>query len=145
AAWRRSGEKSRLSREDWRRENVNTFIERLYKSIKAVKPWVKFGVSPFGIWRPGVPASIDRNGYDAYAQSYADSRKWLANGWLDYLAPQLYWPIEDKEHSFPVLLKWWTQQNPAKRLLLPGLDSTKTKSKWKPQEITNQIRLTRKQ
>src|SRR5882724_12073739 len=82
ASWRKYGVSGKLSRADWRRENVNAFISRVYTSIKAAKPWVKFGVAPFGIWRPGEPAQI--TGFDAYASLYADSRKWLAEGWVDY-------------------------------------------------------------
>ena len=143
ASWQKFGLGTKLSRDDWRRENVNRFIERVYKSIKAAKPWVKFGVSPFGIWRNGTPSPI--KGYDAYSKLYADSRKWLTEGWLDYFAPQLYWAIDAREQSFPVLLKWWSGQNAQHRHLMPGLDSTKTARKWKPDEIVNQIRLTRKQ
>src|SRR5579871_3371768 len=94
-----------LSRDDWRRQNVDTFIERLYKGVKEVKPWVKFGISPFGIWRPGYPAQV--KGFDAYQELNADSRKWLRNGWLDYWTPQLYWKIDQTGQSYPVLLKWW--------------------------------------
>lgn len=140
-SWQRFGASGKLSRADWRRENVNRFIQRVYTSIKAAKPWVKFGISPFGIWRPGYPAQI--SGYDSYAKLYADSRKWLAKGWLDYFAPQLYWAIDPPEQSFPALLKWWTQQNAKDRVLAPGLDCTKAGGKWKPSEIVNQIRLTR--
>jgi uncharacterized lipoprotein YddW (UPF0748 family) len=143
ASWQRCGAAGKMSRDDWRRENVNVFIQRAYKSIKATKPWVKFGISPFGIWRPGNPPQIQ--GYDSYAKLYADSRKWLANGWMDYFAPQLYWSINAPEQSYPVLLKWWAQQNPQNRHLVPGMDSTKTRRQWKPDEIVNQIRLTRKQ
>ncbi len=143
ASWKRYGAGGRLSREDWRRENVNAFIHRVYQAIKAAKPWVKFGISPFGIWRPGNPPQI--KGYDAYAKLYADSRKWLANGWLDYFAPQLYWPIGPPDQSFPVLLRWWAEQNTKGRHLWPGLDATKAGGKWKPQEIADQIALARKQ
>jgi len=143
STWERFGAHGKMSRDDWRRQNVNTFIERVYQSIKAAKPWVKFGVSPFGIWRPGQPKQI--TGYDAYANLYADSRKWLVIGWLDYFAPQLYWAIDPPEQSFPVLLKWWAEQNPRSRLLTPGMDSTKVGGKWRPTEIVNQIRLTRRQ
>ena len=117
-SWRRFGAKRKLTREDWRRENVDLFIQRAYDSIKAEKRWVKFGISPFGIWRPGHPAQIE--GLDAYSKLYADSRKWLARGWVDYFAPQLYWAIEPPQQSFPVLLKWWAQQNAKARLLVPG-------------------------
>jgi uncharacterized lipoprotein YddW (UPF0748 family) len=143
ASWRRFGAGGKLTRDDWRRENVNSLIHCVYDSIKATKPWVKFGVSPFGIWRPGNPPQI--RGFDAYAKLYADSRKWLANGWVDYFAPQLYWAISSPEQSFPVLLKWWAHQNPKDRLLLPGMDDTKTTHRWEPDEIISQIRLTRKQ
>ena len=142
-SWQRFGAGGKLNREDWRRENVNVFIRRVYESIKAAKPWVKFGVSPFGIWRPHNPPQIQ--GYDAYENLYADSRKWLMDGWLDYFAPQLYWGINPPEQSFPVLLKWWSEQNTKGRLLVPGMDTTKTARRWQPEEIINQIRLARKE
>jgi uncharacterized lipoprotein YddW (UPF0748 family) len=148
-SWQKFGVKSGLSRDDWRRDNVNDFIERTYRSIKATKPWVKFGISPFGIWRPGNPAQI--RGFDAYDKLYADARKWMANGWADYFAPQLYWGIESREQSFPVLLNWWDAQNPKQRHIWPGMDTTKvnlnrsfdgaTSPPWKPEEIVSQIRL----
>jgi uncharacterized lipoprotein YddW (UPF0748 family) len=143
SSWSRYGAGGKQSREDWRRENVNNFVQRTYQSIKAVKPRVKFGISPFGIWRPQNPPSI--KGMDAYAEIYADSRKWLVNGWVDYFAPQLYWAIDKTDQSFPVLLKWWEQQNARGRLLCPGLNSYNFVSLKKPEEILNQIRLTRKE
>jgi len=143
ASWERYGKNSGFSRDDWRRENVNRFIERVYSSVKSAKPWVKFGVSPFGIWRPGNPPQI--KGFDAYASLYADARKWLEKGWVDYFAPQLYWAIEPPEQSYPVLLKWWAQQNARHRHLVPGLNSTQTRRRWQPEEILNQIRIARKQ
>jgi uncharacterized lipoprotein YddW (UPF0748 family) len=154
-SWKRYGAGGKLERDDWRRENVNAFVEKVYTSIKATKPWVKFGISPFGIWRPDNPPQI--KGFDAYSKLYADSRKWLMKGWVDYFAPQLYWPIASQEQSFPVLLKWWAQQNDKGRHLLPGLDVTRTvnlnpesnsqrnRTRWPEQEIVNQIRLCRKQ
>ena len=138
-SWRKYGVPRKMSRDDWRRESVNKFIRSVYENIKATKPWVKFGVSPFGIWRPGNPPQI--KGLDAYARLYADSRKWLASGWLDYLVPQLYWAIDPKEQSFPVLLDWWNDQNPKRRHIWPGLDATKTAEKWRPDEILNQVRI----
>ena len=136
-----------LSRDDWRRDNINNFIERLYKAIKTEKPWVKFGISPFGIWRPGYPAQI--KGFDPYDKIYADSRKWLANGWLDYLSPQLYWKIGQTEQSYPVLLSWWTQQNTKKRHIWPGnytsLVSEGSGTSWPVDEILSQIGRTRQQ
>ncbi len=132
-------------RDDWRRENVNTLIERLYKAIKKEKSWVKFGISPFGIWRPGNPAQI--KGFDAYQELYADSRKWIKNGWCDYLSPQLYWQIGQAPQSYPVLLKWWLEQNPKKRHIWAGnytgrvADGSKTS--WPREEVVNQIAATR--
>ncbi|HEX5219243.1 MAG TPA: family 10 glycosylhydrolase [Verrucomicrobiae bacterium] len=153
ASWQKFGAKSGLSRSDWRRDNVNDFVERTYKSIKATKPWVKFGISPFGIWRPGNPAPI--RGFDAYDRLYADARKWMINGWADYFAPQLYWGIDQREQSFPVLLNWWVKQNPKQRHIWPGINTTKVQSNrsfdgetsppWTPDEIVNQIRLAARQ
>jgi uncharacterized lipoprotein YddW (UPF0748 family) len=143
ASWKRFGAGGRLSREDWRRENVNRFLQRVAQSLKATKPWVKFGISPFGIWRPKSPPQI--RGKDAFAEHFADSRLWLANGWVDYFAPQLYWPIEPPDQSFPVLLKWWAAQNAKGRVLCPGLNTFNVGRSWKPGEIVNQIRLARAQ
>jgi uncharacterized lipoprotein YddW (UPF0748 family) len=148
ASWRRFGARGKLNRDDWRRENINTFIHRLYTSIRAAKPGVKFGVSPFGIWRPKSPPQID--GTDAFVSLFTDSRKWLANGWVDYFAPQLYWAIDPPVHSFPALLRWWTEQNTRGRIICPGIESDKVGRSeslggWQPQEIVNQIRLTRRQ
>jgi uncharacterized lipoprotein YddW (UPF0748 family) len=133
----------RLAREDWRRENVNVFIQQLYARIKAEKPWVKVGISPFGIWRPGHPQSA--KGLDAYASLYADSRKWLEQGWLDYCTPQLYWSIGAREQSYPELLKWWCAQNRRKRHMWPGLSTNRVGPNREADEIVNQIRLTQQQ
>lgn len=111
----------RLAKDDWRRANVDKLIEALYASVHAVKPWVKVGISPFGIWRPGNPPQI--KGFDAYDAIYADSKKWLQAGWADYFAPQLYWPIAPPDQSFPVLYDWWLSQNTKHRHIWPGLAS----------------------
>ena len=119
--WRRYQQQGgRLVQADWRRENVNRFVRTVYDGIKKEKPWVKFGISPFGIWRPGHPAQI--TGFDAYGQLYGDAQKWMSEGWLDYCAPQLYWPVDKKEQSFPVLLQWWIAQNTRHRMLLAGME-----------------------
>ncbi len=143
ASWKRAGVAGKMSRDDWRRENINLFVQRLHSAIHVVKPHVKFGISPFGIWRPGHPEKI--KGLDAYDALYADARKWLQNGWLDYCAPQLYWAIEPEAQSYPVLLKWWTEQNLKNRHLWPGNNSARVGSPWNPSEIANQIAITRKQ
>ncbi len=130
-----------LERNDWRRENVNMFIEHLYGEIKKQKPWVKLGISPFGIWKNGVPKTT--RGLDSHAVLYADSRRWLTNGWVDYFAPQLYWNIEAPEQSYPVLLKWWAEQNVKNRQLCPGLSVSRVGNTRGPEEIINQIKITR--
>ena len=117
ARYRKSG--GSLAKDDWRRQNVDKLVETLYKSVHAAKPWVKVGISPFGIWRPGNPPQI--TGLDSYAEIYADSKKWLRNGWADYFAPQLYWPIAPPQQSYPVLYDWWLSQNPKERHIWPGL------------------------
>lgn len=137
----------RLNRDDWRRENVNAFVKRLYREIKSSKPWVKFGVSPFGIWRPGNPPGIQ--GMDAYAQIYADSRLWLNEGWLDYFAPQLYWRIEQTAQSYPALLQWWSEQNVRRRHLWPGSFTSRVggagENNWTAAEIVQQVLTAREQ
>ena len=131
--------------DDWRRENVNTLVQELYRSIHEVKPWVKFGVSPFGIWRPGYPATV--TGFDAYSGLYADARKWLQEGWLDYFSPQLYWPIAQRGQEYPLLLRWWAEQNTFNRHLWPGNYTSKvgesSRTAWRSDEIEHQIRATR--
>jgi uncharacterized lipoprotein YddW (UPF0748 family) len=144
AAYQKKG--GTLSRDDWRRHAVNRFIERLYKGVKLVKPWVKVGISPFGIWRPGNPPGIA--GFDAYAGLYADSRLWLREGWVDYFTPQLYWPIKQEKQSYPKLLAWWRDQNPKGRHIWPGLIPSRVtggERGWPAQEIADQIRITREQ
>jgi len=134
-----------LSRDDWRRSNVDKLVRELYSQIKSTKRWVKFGVSPFGIWRPGFPSQI--KGFDAYTELYADSKKWLNEGWLDYFTPQLYWPIAKEEQSYPVLLTWWISENTKGRNIWPGNFTSRVgatgETSWKTQEILDQISSTR--
>lgn len=130
----------KLSRADWRRENVNYIIERIYKEIKKEKPFVKFGISPFGIWKPGYPAGI--TGSSQYDELYADAKLWLNKGWVDYFSPQLYWPIESKGQSFPKLLEWWKSENTHNRHLWPGLNTVEVKAADRTKEIVNQVKVT---
>lgn len=144
ATWQKYGRNSGFfNRDDWRRANINQFVHSVYLSIKAMKPWVKFGISPFGIWRPMNPPQI--RGLDAYAKLYADSRLWLADGWLDYFAPQLYWTVDSREQNFSALLGWWVRQNPKGRHLWPGLNASNVGEKWSPEEIDRQIKVLRTQ
>ena len=130
-----------LSRGDWRRENVNSFIKNIYEEIKAEKPEVKFGLSPFGIWRPGYPKSIA--GYDQYDKLYADAKLWLNEGWIDYFTPQLYWTTNKLEQSFPVLLGWWEEENYQARHLWPGINAGLGGDDKNIDEVINQIMITR--
>ncbi|WP_026836842.1 glycoside hydrolase family 10 protein [Gillisia sp. JM1] len=131
----------KLTKPDWRRDEVNGFVERIYKDIKAEKPEVKFGISPFGIWRPGFPKSI--SGLDQYNELYADAKLWLNKGWIDYFTPQLYWKINQTAQSFPVLLGWWESENTEKRHLWPGINIDFGGDTKNVDETINQIMLTR--
>jgi uncharacterized lipoprotein YddW (UPF0748 family) len=128
-----------------RRAVIDGFVSKLYSAVKQQKAWVRVGISPFGIWQPGVPAGIEAK-LDSYEQLACDSRKWLKNGWVDYLAPQLYWRIAPQKQSFPALLTWWRQQGT--RPVWPGIATARIGSSEDPgrpaSEITNQIDLTRK-
>jgi uncharacterized lipoprotein YddW (UPF0748 family) len=142
---RYASQRGTLSRDDWRRDNVDRLVERLHREIRAEKPWVRFGISPFGIWRPGYPSQIQ--GFDAYDQIYADARKWIVSGWMDYWTPQLYWPIAQTPQSFPVLLNWWVEQNQHGRHIWPGAIPNRvadtSQQPWLPSEVVGQIHVTR--
>ena len=131
-----------LSLADWRRQNINQFVETMYRRLKAEKPSLLVGISPFGIWRPGVPPGIEA-GLDSYAQLYADSRKWLREGWCDYLAPQLYWSCSPPQQSFPVLLEWWQSQSPGVAVW-PGIATERVGPNRPAAEMVRQIGITRK-
>ncbi len=131
----------KLSRADWRRDNVNQFIKRIYTEIKSEKDWVKFGISPFGIWKPGFPNGV--SGLSQYDELYADAKLWLNEGWIDYFTPQLYWPVDSPKQNFASLLSWWESENKHNRHLWPGLNTVEIKSSDRPSEIVRQIELTR--
>lgn len=140
-AYQKTGGK--LTRDDWRRANVNSFIEAVGLAIKKIKPDVVYGISPFGIWQP-IP---ERNiaGFNAYSELYADSKKWLQDGTVDYLAPQLYWETSRKGLSFPIILEWWKEQNTKRRFVWPGIAAYKIGSTptFTTGEITSQVERTR--
>ncbi|MEO5722557.1 MAG: family 10 glycosylhydrolase [Chthoniobacterales bacterium] len=142
SSWKRYGEKTGMSHGDWRRENVNDFVHSMYRTVKSTKSSVRVGISPFGIWKPGVPATTIAQ-LDAYNHLYADARKWLAEGWCDYMAPQLYWSIEPAKQSFPVLLAWWRAQSRGADVW-PGIATDRIGSKRPAREIIDQIALTRR-
>ncbi len=148
ASWRKYRKSGgTLARADWRRQNVDQLVQALDVGVHKLKPWVKFGISPFGIWRPGFPAQI--RGFDSYEKLYADARKWLREGWVDYFTPQLYWPTTKAEQSYPVLLQWWADENTQSRHLWPGNFTSRAggagSSAFPVSELVEQIRVTRLQ
>lgn len=135
----------KLDRAAWRRVNVDTMIEALHRGIHEIKPYVRFGISPFGIARPGEPSGIEA-GIDQYRDLYADVVHWMDQGWCDYIAPQLYWPIAQKAQSYPVLLKWWGAKHPDHMHLFVGNFTSKAAGRdkgWSVDELLQQIDLTR--
>ncbi len=135
-----------MSRDEWRRRNVDLLIWEVSRAIKEEKPNVRFGVSPFGIWRPKHPRRV--RGLDAYAQIYADSRKWLQQGWVDYLTPQLYWGTTAPQQRFSDLLRWWRRENRLRIHLWPGLGAHRVANgrpnAFTADEIVDQINLIRR-
>ncbi|MDM7920666.1 MAG: family 10 glycosylhydrolase [Pyrinomonadaceae bacterium] len=134
----------KLGRANWRRWHVNDFIARVGRQVKRLKPHVMYGISPFGIWQPMSEKGIE--GFNAYEGLYADARKWLQDGTVDYLAPQLYWETARKGQSFPVLLDWWDKENTKGRHLWPGLAAYRIgrNEDWPASELIRQIEGTRK-
>lgn len=132
-----------MDRGDWRRSHVNKFIAAVGREVKRIKPHVMYGISPFGIWQP-IPER-DIKGFNAYTELYADSRKWLQDGTVDYLAPQLYWETGRPGLSFPVLLDWWKEQNTKRRHIWPGIATYRIGSKpeFNAEMIASQIGVTR--
>ncbi|WP_233510994.1 glycoside hydrolase family 10 protein [Actinomadura craniellae] len=109
-----------LRRADWRRRNVDLLVESLSGKIHAAKPWVRFGISPFGVWRnkSDDPAGSATRALASYDDVYADTRKWIRRGWVDYVTPQLYWPIGFAVADYRVLVKWWADQVAGTRVQL---------------------------
>ncbi|HFE47538.1 MAG TPA: hypothetical protein ENJ18_18965 [Nannocystis exedens] len=134
-----------LSRDDWRRQNVDSMVESVGLLIEDLRPSVRFGISPFGIYRPGIPEGI--SGFDQYEGLYADPLKWLDQGWLDYLAPQLYWPTTYPKQAYDVLVAWWAQATSGGRHIFAGnyLSKLGSSPSWSLDEMLLQIQLTREQ
>ena len=143
ASWQKArGSGVTLARDDWRRDNISRLVEQLARSIKAEKPQVLFGISPFGIARPGQPPVA--RGFDQYARLYADTVRWLQQGWADYYSPQLYWKVEAPGQPFQPLLDYWVSVNPQKRHIWPGLSISRVRQGgYDPSEILRQVALTR--
>ncbi|WP_242892811.1 glycoside hydrolase family 10 protein [Actinomadura litoris] len=101
-----------MKRGDWRRQNVNTLVRTLSQRIHQTKPWVRFGISPFGVWRNKTtdPAGSATSALQSYDDIYADTRTWIRERWIDYVTPQLYWPIGDRRADYAELVRWWARQ-----------------------------------
>ncbi|KAB2671615.1 MAG: family 10 glycosylhydrolase [Verrucomicrobia bacterium] len=143
ASWQRVGRVTGLDRSHWRRQNIDDFVRRAGAAVHSQKAWVQFGVSPFGIWRPGNPPMV--RGLDAYEVLASDSRRWIAEGWVDYAVPQLYWTLDQREQPFGALLAWWAGQNPKGRHLYAGIASARIGKDRNAAEILNQVGVTRRQ
>jgi uncharacterized lipoprotein YddW (UPF0748 family) len=136
-------------KDEWRRNNVNLVINELQQTIKSLKPWVEFGISPFGVWRNDnvdPKGSATRAGIQNYDDLYADILKWLKEGSIDYVAPQLYWEIGKKVADYEILAKWWSENSFGKNLYIglynSQLGSSEANSAWrKGNELVRQLHL----
>ncbi len=130
---------------DWRRENINHFVSSLHDTLQTINPMIKFGISPFGIWRnknADPDGSSGKQGLSAYDDLYADVRKWLMNGWIDYVIPQLYWENGNHFGDFTSLVHWWGKNSFGKSLYIGQAlykSTSKTNGWIKPDELTDQI------
>jgi uncharacterized lipoprotein YddW (UPF0748 family) len=139
-----------MSIADWRRSNVNTFVKEVSVSIKNIKPWVQFGISPFGVWRN---KSVDPRGSETeagqtnYDDLFADPLAWMENRWIDYLVPQLYWSMDHPKASYSKLLRWWSENSTNTAIYIGNGTykiNTDSDKRWNnPNEIPNQIDITR--
>ena len=138
-----------LSKGDWRRANVDSMIINLNDAIKNIKPWVKFGISPFSVWRndsQDTQGSDSKAGITNYDDLYADILLWLRKGWIDYVTPQLYREIGDNLIAFDKLLNWWADHSFGRHVYIGhGIyRATENAPKWKIKtELPNQIKLVR--
>lgn len=135
-----------LSLDAWREDNINRFVKELGQEIFKYKPWLKYGVSPFGIWKSGVPAGV--TGLSGASVTYGNGVHWLQEQWIDYLSPQLYWPFGGNQ-DFARLSLWWKEQLNG-RHLYPGLAAyraepsmTTASTLYAPSELPRQIRFLR--
>lgn len=135
---------------DWRRNNVDLLVQELDEAVHKANPNVSFGISPFGIWMNKSNNSLgsNTNGNETYTSHYADTRKWVMSGWLDYIAPQIYWEVGHKSADYLTLLNWWNDvaKNSSTKLYIGIADykaiDVKSSSVWyKGKEIEKQIKL----
>jgi uncharacterized lipoprotein YddW (UPF0748 family) len=133
---------------DWRRQNVDTLIHTLSDSIHAAKKYVKFGVSPFGIWKNSGQDTLgsQTNGGSSYLEQYADSRKWVQKGWVDYINPQIYWSFGYRAAPFENLLSWWSLNTYGRHLYVgqAAYRASATNAGWQDRsQIPRQVRAIR--
>jgi len=147
ASYKKSG--TTLSKGDWRRSNVDSIIKALNTVIKAEKPYCKFGISPFGVWRnkeADPDGSNTQAGQTNYDDLYADILLWLKEGWVDYVAPQLYWEIGHRLADYQELIKWWSEHSYGRHIYIGhGIYRTNERNPaWKnPNELPNQLKILR--
>ena len=133
-----------LGRDDWRRNNLNRAVAEVSKAVHREKPYLRFGISPFGLPAPQRPPGIE--GFDQFAKLYADPQLWSDHGYVDYLAPQLYWPTTRKAQALEPLLAWWTDHAKQGRYTFPGLNlnALDSKPEWTLDEYAEELSLIRK-
>ena len=132
-----------MDRGDWRRQNCDKLIEKLHNTIIEAKPWVRFGISPFGIWRnkKSDPRGSDTNGLQNYDALYADVLLWTEKGWVDYMMPQLYWEREYKLASHDILNEWWANNNNGRHMYIgQSVNRTMDRTDLAPSTETSQLR-----
>ena len=137
-------------RADWRRDNVNLLIAQVGERIRAAKPWVKFGVSPSGIYRsstdPAIGSPTSSGANQHFVHNFADSRTWLRQGWVDYLAPQVYWYIGQAGSDYKLLVPWWSGNAFGRHVYVGIADYKMNTAGWlDPKQVANQIALNRAQ
>ncbi len=137
-----------MNRQDWRRSNCDSIIKRIHQTILDAKPMVKFGISPFGVWRnqsKDADGSVTNAGISNYDDLYADVLEWLKEGWIDYVAPQLYWEIGHKLCDYQTLIDWWGAHSYGRQIFIGhALYRGGTSTAWRnADELPDEIKLTR--
>lgn len=139
-----------MSKDDWRRSNTDSIIALLSRTIKNENPKCQFGISPFGIWRnankDSLNGSMTNGGSSNYDDLFADILLWLRKGWIDYVAPQIYWEFEHRVAPFSVLLDWWSKHSYGKNCYIGlGMYKAGTNPAWKNRlQLPRQIEAIRK-
>lgn len=138
-----------ITKDDWRRDNVNSLIKEIKETIVVTKPWVRFGISPFGIYRNkrSTPdgSGSNTNGLQNYDDLYADVKLWVKNGWIDYNMPQVYWEIGHRAADYTTLIEWWSNNNFEQPLYI-GQDVKRTMDGEMPSgdnQLNEKMRLSR--